>query len=57
MIPDRIRTTEGRRNIPTWVFAVGIISLIVLAFVAWIAVGMSNPPAGEPTTLDVPLAR
>ncbi|HEX2859687.1 MAG TPA: hypothetical protein VHP58_05780 [Alphaproteobacteria bacterium] len=56
MIPEHIRTTEGRRNIPGWVFGVGVILLIVLAFVAWIGVGMSNPPAGEPTTQDVPLA-
>lgn len=57
MIPERLHTTEGRRNIPAWVFAAGVILLILLAFMAWIAVGMSNPPAGEPTTLDVPLAR
>jgi hypothetical protein len=56
MIPERIRSTEGRNNIPAWAFAVGVIALIGLAFFAWIGLSMGHQPAAEEVTQDVPLA-
>jgi amino acid transporter len=56
MIPERIHSAEGRGNIPAWAFGAGLITLIGLAFFAWIGIGMASQPAPESVTQDIPLA-
>jgi hypothetical protein len=56
MIPERIHSAEGRGNIPAWAFGAGLITLIGLAFFAWIGIGMTHQPAPESVTQDIPLA-
>jgi threonine/homoserine/homoserine lactone efflux protein len=56
MIPERIHGAKGRGNIPAWAFATGVISLIGLAFFAWIGISMTHQPAPESVTQDIPLA-